>query len=125
MNEEQDKLNDHMLHILGRVSHLEAQVESLARSAWKLQESVDRAEAAFKVDEKIRESFAGNILRLGYECRDLAIANTALKAELESLKGTTTTFADGSKLIEGPQGFTIIDEPAPYTRGNKGDLGQK
>jgi hypothetical protein len=123
MNEEQDKLNDHMLHILGRVSHLEVQVESLARSAWKLQESVDRAEAAFKTDEKIRQSFAAGILRLGNECRDLAGVNAVLKAEVERLRGGT--FADGSQLIDSPQGFTIIDEPAPYNRENKGDLGQK
>jgi hypothetical protein len=42
MNPEQDKLNDNMIHALGRIAHLEAQVESLARSVWILQERVDR-----------------------------------------------------------------------------------
>jgi len=83
MNDDIQKLNDHMSHVLGRISHLEAQVESLARSVWKLQ------------------------------------------GQVELLSKKSKTFKDGSQLIESPQGFTIIDEPAPYNRENKGDLGQK
>lgn len=82
-NDEIQKLNDHMVHVLGRISHLEAQVESLARSVWKLQVQVGQAQTR------------------------------------------SQRFADGSQLIETPQGFTIIDEPAPYNSENKGDLGQK
>ena len=37
-----EKLNDNMIHALGRIAHLEAQVESLARSVWILQERVER-----------------------------------------------------------------------------------
>jgi len=42
MSNEHEKLNDNIIHALGRIAHLEAQVESLARSVWILQERVDR-----------------------------------------------------------------------------------
>ena len=82
-NDEITALNDHMIHALGRINHLEVQVGSLARELAKLQAQVGLAQQR------------------------------------------SQRFADGSQLIEGPNGFTIIDEPAPYNRGNKGDLGQK
>jgi len=82
-NDEINALNDHMVHALGRINHLELQVNGLLAQLAKLQVLVTQAQQRSK------------------------------------------RFADGSQLIEGPQGFTIIDEPAPYNRENKGDLGQK
>jgi hypothetical protein len=82
-NDEITALNDHMVHALGRINHLELQVNGLLAQLAKLQVLVTQAQQRSK------------------------------------------RFADGSQLIEGPQGFTIIDDPAPYNRENKGDLGQK
>ena len=82
-NDEITQLNDHMIHALGRINHLEVQVSSLAAQLAKLQAMVTLAQQR------------------------------------------SQRFADGSQLIETAQGFTIIDEPAPYNRENKGDLGQK
>jgi predicted nucleic acid-binding Zn-ribbon protein len=82
-NDEITALNDHMVHALGRINHLELQVKALAAAVAKLQAQVAQAQQR------------------------------------------SQRFADGSQLIESPQGFTIIDEPAPYNRENKGDLGQK
>ncbi|CAB4138934.1 hypothetical protein UFOVP807_36 [uncultured Caudovirales phage] len=83
MNDEIQNLNDHMVHALGRINHLELQVKALAAAVAKLQAQVAQAQQR------------------------------------------SQRFADGSQLIETPQGFTIIDEPAPYNSENKGDLGQK
>jgi len=83
MTDDVQHLNDHMVHALGRINHLELQVKALAAAVAKLQAQVAQAQQR------------------------------------------SQRFADGSQLIESPQGFTIIDEPAPYNRENKGDLGQK
>ena len=82
-NDEIQKLNDHMVHVLGRINHLELQVRGLAAAVARLQVQVGQAQTR------------------------------------------SQRFADGSQLIETPQGFQIIDEPAPYNSENKGDLGQK
>jgi hypothetical protein len=83
MTDDIQNLNDHMVHALGRINHLELQVKALAAQLAKLQAQVGQAQQRAQ------------------------------------------RFADGSQLIETPGGFMIIDEPAPYNRENKGDLGQK
>jgi hypothetical protein len=37
-------------------------------------------------DDSIKHSLSKNVLRLGYECRDLAIENALLRAEVVRLK---------------------------------------
>lgn len=47
-NDEITALNDHMIHALGRINHLEVQVSSLARELAKLQAQVAKAQAPGK-----------------------------------------------------------------------------
>lgn len=71
----------------------------------------------------------GRINHLEVQVSSLAAQLAKLQAQVGFLaqqrSQRSQRFADGSQLIEGPHGFTIIDEPAPYTPGNKGDLGIK
>ncbi len=67
----------------------------------------------------------GRINHLELQVKALAAAVAKLQAQVAQAQQREQRFADGSRLIESPQGFTIIDEPAPYNRENKGDLGQK
>jgi hypothetical protein len=67
----------------------------------------------------------GRINHLELQVKALAAAVAKLQAQVAQAQQRSQRFADGSQLIETPQGFTIIDEPAPYNSENKGDLGQK
>lgn len=67
----------------------------------------------------------GRINHLELQVKSLAAQLAKLQAQVAQAQQRSQRFADGSQLIETPQGFTIIDEPAPYNRENKGDLGQK
>lgn len=58
-------------------------------------------------------------------CVKLALRVKALESQLTKLQEQVVQtllsvqhFADGSQLIHGPHGITIIDGPEPYFRGN-------
>ena len=58
-------------------------------------------------------------------CVKLALRVKALESHLAKLQEqvdqtllSVQHFADGSQLIHGPHGITIVDGPEPYFRGN-------
>ena len=59
------------------------------------------------------------------QCDKLEIQVKALESHLAKLQEqvdqtplSVQHFADGSQLIHGPHGITIVDGPEPYFRGN-------
>ena len=59
------------------------------------------------------------------QCEKLEIQVKALESQLTKLQEqvdqtllSVQHFADGSQLIHGPHGITIVDSPEPYFRGN-------
>ena len=59
------------------------------------------------------------------QCDKLEIQVKALESQLNRLQEqvdqtllSVQHFADGSQLIHGPHGITIVDGPEPYFRGN-------
>lgn len=57
-NDEIEKLNDHMVHALGRINHLELQVRSLAAAVARLQVQVAKAQAQAGDDEPKDDYYA-------------------------------------------------------------------
>ena len=41
-------------------------------------------------DDSIKQSLSKNVLRLGYECRDLSVENALLRAKVDRLTGIIT-----------------------------------
>lgn len=59
---EQERLNDHISHILGRITHLEAQVASLALQLAQLQASVAMRTRTFPDGSQLIETRDGTTI---------------------------------------------------------------
>lgn len=57
-NDEIEKLNDHMVHALGRINHLELQVRSLAAAVARLQIQVNEAAGKNRDDDAPQDYYA-------------------------------------------------------------------
>lgn len=57
MNDDINHLNDHMVHALGRINHLELQVKALAAAVAKLQAQVAQAKARAGEDDEPKQDY--------------------------------------------------------------------
>jgi hypothetical protein len=58
-------------------------------------------------------------VKLELQVKALESQLTKLQEQVDQTLLSVQHFADGSQLIHGPHGITIVDGPAPYSRGNE------